>query len=92
MHPHHYVSNEQYKQQKSRLTRAQNTGNATAILDAVEKTLNEWEGKAWPDDWHRWQRALHDAYFTFVCQADPFLDGANQALLQRFEEIQERLQ
>jgi len=27
--------------------------------------VEEWDGKAWPDDWARWARALDDAFFTF---------------------------
>jgi hypothetical protein len=36
------------------------------VLAAVERTLDEWSGKAWPDDWSRWARALDDAYFAFA--------------------------
>lgn len=61
-----YVTKSEFTRQKSRLTRAQNTGNPRAVLEAVEKTLDEWAGKAWPDDWSRWSSALDTAYFAFV--------------------------
>jgi len=60
-----YVTNAEFRKQKARLTRAQNRREPLLVLEAVEKTLNEWDGKAWPDDWSRWARALDDAYFTF---------------------------
>ena len=60
-----YVTKAEFTRQKSRLTRAKNSGEPLAVLDAVEKTVEEWDGKAWPDDWARWARALDDAFFTF---------------------------
>jgi hypothetical protein len=60
-----YVTKQEFRAQKSRLTRAKNSGDPLAVLAAVEKTLDEWSGKAWPDDWARWARALDDAFFAF---------------------------
>lgn len=56
-----YVSKDDYRRQKTALTRAINSGDPRAILAAVEKTLGQWSGKAWPDDWNRWRIALEDA-------------------------------
>ena len=60
-----YVSNAEFRAQKARLTRAINSDNPVAVLTAVEKTLEEWDGKAWPDAWHRWNIALHDAFSQY---------------------------
>jgi hypothetical protein len=60
-----YITNAAFKQQKSRLTRAKNSGDPLNVLDAVEKTLGEWEGKVWPDDWNRWRIALEDARWEY---------------------------
>lgn len=60
-----YVTNDEYRRQKARLTRAVNNGDPLAVLAAVEKTLDEWEGKAWPDSWHRELRELEDARRAF---------------------------
>jgi hypothetical protein len=56
-----YISNEDFRRQKSALTRAANSGDPRKVLACVEKTLKEWEGKVWPDDWARWRCALEDA-------------------------------
>jgi len=58
-----YLTNAQYRAQKSALTRAVNTGDADKILAAVKKTVNTWNdgNYAWPDDWANWQRALDDS-------------------------------
>ena len=56
-----YISNAEYRQQKSSLTRAVNSGDPVKVLGAVEKTLKAWEGKVWPDEWSRWRNALDDA-------------------------------
>lgn len=56
-----YVSNADYRRQKTQLTRAINSGDPRRVLRTVERTINEWSGKAWPDDWSRWRIALEDA-------------------------------
>lgn len=61
-----YVTKAQFRSQKARLTRAKNSGDPLAVLAAVERTLDEWSGKVWPDDWSRWARALDDAYYAFA--------------------------
>lgn len=57
-----YVSNETHRRLKSQLTRAERSGQPIKVLAAVEAALEGWRGKAWPDDWSRWSRALQDAY------------------------------
>lgn len=60
-----YVTNEEYRRQKSALTRAINSGDPLKVLTTVERTLNAWEDKAWPDAWSRWRTALDDAWRAF---------------------------
>jgi hypothetical protein len=61
-----YLSKTQFSQAKSRLTRAINSGDHRRILDTVEETFAEWDAGdfAYPDDWHRWERARWDAEFA----------------------------
>lgn len=58
--------NAAFKQQKSRLTRAVNSGEPHKVREACERAVSEWGREPfngmWPDDWSRWQRALDDAY------------------------------
>lgn len=60
------VENErrQYRNQKSALTRAVNTQDPEKVIAATKKAVSEWEGwhYGWPDDWHRWNIALSDAF------------------------------
>lgn len=63
-----YVTKDEYKRQKTALTRAVNTGDPVKVLEVCEKVLEEWNGKAWPDDWHHWCVALTDAWFKFIRQ------------------------
>lgn len=58
-----YLTQAQYRAAKSALTRAVNTGDPAKIEAQVRKTVDEWNDGhyAWPDDWHRWQRALDDS-------------------------------
>ena len=49
--------------QKSKLTKALNSGDKEKILDACRNAVIEWEEIGeWPDDWSRWQRALYDTF------------------------------
>lgn len=54
----------QYRNQKSALTRAINSGDPEKVIAATRKAVAEWAGwkYGWPDDWHRWNIALSDAY------------------------------
>lgn len=58
-----YLTAGQYRGAKSRLTRAQRSGNHQRVIDVVEETFAEWDAGdfAYPDDWHRWERARYDA-------------------------------
>lgn len=47
--------------QRRRLTRAQNSGDAQQVIDAARDGLASFDEFGYPDDWHRWQRALDDA-------------------------------
>ena len=78
-----YITKEQYSADKRRLTRAQRTGHPIAVLIAVEKTLAGWDGKAWPDDWHRWSIALYDAWFDYETGEDT-IDAASEEVMERF--------
>lgn len=64
LQPIDYVAvNREFRRQKGRLTRAINSGNPDNVVLACADAVREWDqpGRAWPDDWTRWQRALDDA-------------------------------
>lgn len=52
-----------YKQQKSALTRVQNSGDERKIIAEVARAKAEWEtwDYGWPDGWSRWEMAEYDA-------------------------------
>ena len=58
-----YISQADYRRQKSALTRAVNSGDPKKVEATIIKTVGEWNDGhyAWPDDWHRWQNALDDS-------------------------------
>ncbi len=58
-----YLTKGQYSKAKRRLTKAQRSGNPQNVIDAVGYTFAEWDDGdfAYPDDWHRWERARADA-------------------------------
>lgn len=67
-----YLTRSQFSAAKSRLTRALNAAKAAntvdawqKVLDTVDATYAEWDAGnyAYPDDWHRWERAITDATF-----------------------------
>jgi len=83
-----YVTKAEFTRQKARLTRAKNSGDPLEVLAAVEKTMAEWRGKAWPDDWSRWSVALDDAYYAYV-RSDAYDDdeAVNEGrIAKRFRE------
>lgn len=57
-----YLDAATHRKLKSQLTRAKNTKEPVRVLMAVEAALTAWRGKAWPDQWHDWNRALGDAW------------------------------
>jgi hypothetical protein len=60
-----YLTKTQYSAAKARLTRAINSGNPHLVVDTVTAQYREWDNGdyAYPDDWHRWERAREDARF-----------------------------
>ena len=65
-----YISNEEYRKQKAALTRAINSGDPRKVLATVEKAVEDWRTKVWPDDWSRWNNALIDAAMKAKHQDD----------------------
>ena len=61
-----YITTKQFRAAKSRLTRAINSGDPHKVVAEVTRTFAEWDDGdyAYPDDWHRWQRALEDADYA----------------------------
>lgn len=66
-----YLTRAQYSAAKSRLTRALRSGSRQKVLDVVEETFAEWDAGdfAYPDDWHRWERARNDAEYLMRLDA-----------------------
>jgi hypothetical protein len=62
------AANREFRQQKAALTRAVNSGDRDKVVRACAKAVREWNqpGRAWPDDWSRWQRALDDVFPGFT--------------------------
>ena len=83
-----YITNADFRRQKTALTRAINSGDPVKVLDTVEKTLDEWNGKAWPDAWHRWSVALDDAFWAY--QRHDYYDRLTE-VVDRFKEAARRL-
>lgn len=52
---------DEHKKLKTALTRAKKTGDGRKILFAVERAVEAWYGKAWPDSWMMWRIALEVA-------------------------------
>ena len=66
-----YLTQAQYRTAKSRLTRAIRSGDRHKVIATVEATYAEWNDGdyAYPDDWHRWERALADAEYLLRLDA-----------------------
>ena len=58
-----YLTQQQYRAYKTRLTRAIRSGDPQKVINTVTDTFEAWdmEHYAYPDDWHRWERARDDA-------------------------------
>lgn len=72
---------------KAKLTRAENSpddvGKGNRVLKAVAENIIAWdEIGAWPDDWHRWQRALDDVYGPFFTTVDEVAERCRKALYE----------
>lgn len=61
------AANKEFRRQKAALTRAINSGDRDKVLIACTNAVREWNqpGRAWPDNWSRWQRALDDVFPMF---------------------------
>ncbi|HWC66519.1 MAG TPA: hypothetical protein VG478_00510 [Acidimicrobiales bacterium] len=55
---------------KAALTRAEHSGDPLKVLAACRDFAAWAEREGWPDDWHRWQRAMRDALGTLHRQLD----------------------
>lgn len=61
--PDYAKAQQQFRSQKSGLTRALNSKDPAKVIATCTKTVKEWdETGIWPDAWHRWNIALGDAY------------------------------
>jgi hypothetical protein len=65
-----YITKADFRRQKTALTKAINSKDPFRVLETVEKTLGEWQGKCWPDDWARWSVALWDAWYQYERSAE----------------------
>jgi hypothetical protein len=61
------AANREFRRQKAALTRAVNSGDRNKVILACANAVREWNqpGRAWPDNWSRWQRALDDCFPVF---------------------------
>lgn len=61
------AANKEFRRQKAALTRAINSGDRDKVLIACTNAVREWNkpGRAWPDNWSRWQIALDDMFPVF---------------------------
>jgi len=57
------MNQQTYRNQKSALTRAINSGDPLKIIAATRAAFDTWNehGNYWPDDWCRWEIAESDA-------------------------------
>lgn len=75
-----YVDRATHKKLGAQLTRAMNLKDPVKVLTAVEAALDAWEGKAWPDNWHRWNAALGDAWHDYRWD-----DNEDPSITRRFQ-------
>jgi hypothetical protein len=63
-----YLTKGEFRAAKARLTRAINSGNPHLVREVVADTFAEWDRNnvAYPDDWHRWERADRDAEMAIL--------------------------
>lgn len=55
------LTKRQHTTLKGRLTRAITSGNPRKVIGEAQRALAIFEEEGFPDDWHRWDRALGDA-------------------------------
>jgi tellurite resistance-related uncharacterized protein len=51
----------EYRNLKSKLTRARNSKDHNKVILVVNEAMSIFMQKGYPDDWHRWERAKDDA-------------------------------
>lgn len=58
-----YLTQQQYRTLKSRLTRAENSGDPVKIVSTCREFFDQLDdsNSPYPDDWHRWRIAEIDA-------------------------------
>lgn len=55
------LTQQEYRNLKTRLTRALNSGDHRRVIAECDRALALFDEKGYPDDWHRWQIAHADA-------------------------------
>ena len=60
-----YMTKAEYRTHKANLTRAINSDNPVEVLRRVERFIERANATTWPDDWHRWNIALSDAFHQY---------------------------
>ncbi len=63
------LDQKEFRNLKSRLTRAKNSGDPAKILVECNRAFAIFEEKGFPDAWHRWNIALDDARHALRRQA-----------------------
>lgn len=66
-----YLTKQQMRAARTRLTRAINSGDHRKVIGTVAAEFARWDkGEyAYPDDWSNWQRASDDAYHALRLMA-----------------------
>lgn len=85
-----YITQADYRRQKTALTRAINSKDPLKVLVACERVLDAWQGKCWPDDWSRWSVACYDAWLAY--ERSRFSDSSESGpgLVPRFAACYDR--
>jgi hypothetical protein len=65
-----FLTKAEFRQLKSALTRACNSGDGEKILATVEKAVSRFDECIWPDDWARWMIALQDAAYAELAKGN----------------------
>lgn len=64
------IDNATYRNLKSRLTRAKNSGDPQKVMAEVEHAVAVFNDKGWPDAWPTWRCAAWDAVGPFNPKVD----------------------
>ena len=68
------LTQQEYRNLKSRLTRAQNTKDPEKILKVAQAALDRFENVGFPDDHFRWERTKDDAKLAISRKGLPCLN------------------